>query len=78
MALSVLPVDGLINRLIDQHQRPSGGSRSTRPTYRTADQVSISSQARAHADSGEALHEQQASRLEDQLLQMYTRSGRHK
>lgn len=74
MALSVLPVDGLINRLIDQHQRPSGKSQKYQPPSRVADQVSISSQARAQA--GDAAAEQQPSRLENQLLQMYNRSGR--
>jgi len=50
MAISALPVDGLINRLIQQNQRPAVRSSGSSPDVATLrDQVNISSQAKAHA-----------------------------
>jgi len=50
MAISALPVDGLINRLIQQNQRPAARpSGSSSEVATPQDQVSISNQAKAHA-----------------------------
>jgi len=75
MAISALPVDGLINRLIQQHQLPAAKTKAS-PAQRPfpEDQVSISSQAQTQADAEVAQHG--SSKLENQLLQMYSaRSG---
>lgn len=70
MAISTLPVDGLINRLIQQNQRPA-----PRPAGPSAqgndlqDKVNISSQAKTHA-AGSVEHT--PSQLESKLLEMYT------
>jgi len=71
MAISALPVDGLINRLLQQHQRPAvkNTSSSSKP-YSQGDQVNISNQAKAQAEGGDI--PQEPSKLENQLLQMYS------
>lgn len=76
MAISVLPVDGLINRLIQQNQRhasrPGGVSAETGSPR---DKVNISAQAKAHA-AGSGEHA--PSQLESKLLAMYrAHSGDH-
>ncbi|MDQ6972733.1 MAG: hypothetical protein Q9M30_08795 [Mariprofundaceae bacterium] len=71
MAISVLPVDGLINRLIQQNQRPSdrpSSGSASKPAQ--SDQVNISHEAKAQAGSSDI--EQTQSQLENQLLQMYS------
>jgi len=72
MAMIVHPVDGLINRLLQQNNRlgktdPSVSGRDVLPR----DHVQISREAQHQArGSGNS-----PSRLENQLLQMYTRHG---
>lgn len=76
MAISVLPVDGLINRLIQQNQRPASKPSSV-PADAGAprDKVNISTQAKAHA-AGSGEHA--PSQLESKLLAMYrAHSGNH-
>jgi len=71
MAISALPVDGLINRLIQQHQRPVvKTTNSSAKSSPQADQVNISNQAKVQAGGGEI--PQEPSKLENQLLQMYS------
>ncbi len=72
MAMTVHPVDGLINRLLQQNNRP--GKADTGVSGRDVfprDHVQISGEAHQQArTSGDS-----PSRLENQLLQMYTRHG---
>ncbi|MDQ6988061.1 MAG: hypothetical protein Q9M25_09685 [Mariprofundaceae bacterium] len=70
MALSVLPVEGLIHRLIQQQQLPATKASSATSDQKKHDQVNISNQARERADTGAS--EQTPSKLENQLLQMYS------
>jgi len=76
MAISVLPVDGLINRLIQQNQRPTSRHASSQAGGAAPqDKVSISSQAKLQAEGG-AQHA--PSQLESKLLDMYkARHGEH-
>jgi len=76
MAISVLPVDGLINRLIQQNQRPtSRPANASADSATLQDKVNISSQAKAHA-AGSGEHA--PSQLESKLLEMYkAHSGSH-
>jgi hypothetical protein len=72
MAMIVHPVDGLINRLLQQNNRP--GKVNTGVSGREAfprDHVQISGEAHQQARASENA----PSRLENQLLQMYTRHG---
>ena len=71
MALSVLPVDGLINRLIQQNQRPASRSSSS-SSDRTVpqDKVNISSEAKAQTDVDGA-QDSAPSQLESKLLELY-------
>jgi len=72
MAMTIHPVDGLIQRLLQQSSRPgkTGSDVSSSNSF-PLDQVQISGDAHHQARlSGNA-----PSRLEDQLLQMYTRHG---
>jgi len=84
MAISVLPVDGLINRLIQQNQRPASRPSGTSSEPGTLqDKVNISSQAKAHASGANdqagqaatggqtASQDQTPSPLESKLLEMY-------
>ncbi len=71
MAISALPIDGLINRLIQQHQLPSAkNTPSSKQHPSQGDQVNISTQAKTQAEAGMA--QQEPSKLENQLLQMYS------
>ncbi|MDX8392639.1 MAG: hypothetical protein R8K53_08770 [Mariprofundaceae bacterium] len=69
MAISALPVEGLIHRLIQQQQLPITKMSAATSAQQMHDQVSISEQAREQADTGAA--DQTPSKLENQLLQMY-------
>jgi len=70
MAISILPVDGLINRLIQQNQRPAARPAGPSPQGGDLqDKVNISSQAKTHA-AGNGEHA--PSQLESKLLEMYT------
>ncbi len=77
MAISVQPVDGLINRLLQQNSRPSSaaGRRADSQMHATQDQVSISAQAQSQQDALPAAAEQQnrsgGKALESHLLKLY-------
>lgn len=76
MAVSVLPVDGLINRLIQQNQRlTSRPAEASADSTRLQDKVNISNQAKLHAAG---IGERAQSQLESKLLEMYkVHSGNH-
>ena len=69
MAISVHPVDGLINRLLQQNSSSVSRRGSVQQPARpdSADRVEISTQAK------QGVAEQPASKLESQLLQLYSR-----
>jgi len=75
MAISVQPVDGLINRLLQQNSRPApaAGRRTESHMHAMQDQVSIS--AKAHSDPAPGVAQQQnksgGKALESHLLKLY-------
>jgi len=75
MAISVQPVDGLINRLLQQNSRPApaAGRRTESHTHAIQDQVSIS--ARVQSDPAPDVARQQnrpgGKALESHLLKLY-------
>ncbi len=76
MAISVQPVDGLINRLLQQNSRSSSVAErhSHHAPGRSPDQVSISSQAQTkHRNSAPAQQPTagQEKALESHLLKLY-------
>lgn len=74
MPISVQPVDGLINRLLQQNSKPSVVNERQAHQPRSSDAVNISSQAKAQQLSGNAEHTPHApgnSSLESQLLNLY-------
>jgi len=73
MALTVHPADGLIHRLLQQNSRtPTTKSGVSAEPGVHRDSINISDEAR-----GQAQHtpEPSPSRLENQLLRMYTHHG---
>jgi len=67
MAISVHPVDGLINRLLQQHSSSASRRENVQSTPpASADRVNISQQAK------QGVVEPSPSKLESQLLQLYT------
>ncbi|MDQ6996642.1 MAG: hypothetical protein Q9M82_04175 [Mariprofundus sp.] len=77
MAISVQPVDGLINRLLQQNSKPASVSeRSLNSRMHAAqDQVSISSRAQSQPDTIAGVSQQQSQAggkaLESHLLNLY-------
>jgi hypothetical protein len=77
MAISVQPVDGLINRLLQQNSRPASTveRRSGSHMHSTQDQVSISSRAQSQPDAVSGVAQQQnrpgGKALESHLLKLY-------
>lgn len=71
MPISVHPVDGLISRLLQQCQRPTGGASAPRGTaHAKHDHVSLSDVARQMAEPGA-----EAGKLESSLLYLYNQRG---
>jgi len=76
MAISVQPVDGLINRLLQQNSRSSSVSERylNHTAGRSQDQVSISSKAETQRQSGHQANmpvSGQEKALESHLLSLY-------
>jgi len=77
MAISVQPVDGLINRLLQQNSRPASAvdRRPGSHMHSTQDQISISSRAQSQPDTVSDAAQQQnrpgGKALESHLLNLY-------
>jgi len=76
MAISVQPVDGLINRLLQQNSRPASVSekRLHHAASRSQDQVTISAKAETHRQGGQPVKAPtsgQEKALESHLLNLY-------
>jgi hypothetical protein len=73
MAISVQPVDGLINRLLQQNSRPASATdrKMESHTAPTQDQVSISPRAQSQAVTGPSQHNTGGKALESHLLNLY-------
>lgn len=73
MALSILPADGFISRLLQQSQSTPAKAPVSSPTPapNTQDQTSISQEAR-QATQGEG-----NQRLESKLIDLYNQKGNH-
>lgn len=78
MSISVQPVDGLINRLLQQNSKPSPVSERHTASHAmpTHDQVTISAKAQSHHAAASDAHIQQQNRpgekaLESHLLNLY-------
>ena len=76
MAISIQPVDGLINRLLQQNSRSTSVSerRSNHSVSRSQDQISISAKAETQRQSGHQANRPvsgQEKALESHLLSLY-------
>jgi len=75
MPLTVRPADGLIHRLLQQNSQPAGKPQAEEPSpVHANDQVSISQHAREQAGVVDS-RQQNQSKLESQLLRLYTHHG---
>lgn len=76
MALTVRPADGLIHRLLQQNSQAAGKPQAEKTaSIRINDQVNISQHAREKSDSENNAvdsRKQNQSKLESQLLRLYT------
>ncbi|PJA32095.1 MAG: hypothetical protein CO187_05815 [Zetaproteobacteria bacterium CG_4_9_14_3_um_filter_53_7] len=71
MALTVLPSDGFISRLLQQAHRPAPSTApQTQHSPAQPDQMSISSEAR------QASHAPSNNNLESKLMEMYNQKGK--
>jgi len=77
MAISVQPVDGLINRLLQQNSRPASAvdRRPGSHMHSTQDQINISTRAQSQHDTVSGVAQQQnkpgGKALESHLLKLY-------
>ncbi len=76
MAISVQPVDGLINRLLQQNSRSSSAAERRFESHQSKqDQLSISIRAQSQSDLASAAAQQQnkpgGKALESHLLNLY-------
>ena len=71
MALTVMPSDGFISRLLQQAHRPAPApAPEASKSSSAADQMSISQEARQSSQSAD-----NNQRLESKLLEMYNQKG---
>ena len=79
MALTVRPADGLIHRLLQQNSQATGKPQTDeKGSIRINDQINVSRHAREQANSGNSAvdgRQQNQSKLESQLLRLYTHHG---
>ncbi|MBL4775041.1 MAG: hypothetical protein JKY87_03165 [Mariprofundus sp.] len=80
MAISIQPVDGLINRLLQQNGKPSSVTRQQSPSAMPQqDQVNISSSAKQQSPSTESQVQSSSYKpgeraLESHLLNLYKKN----